>query len=320
MVESVKTHPSIAAAILERGQAAAGRVWLLLRAYDAAGRGWLDVDQVYRLFSAENSAWRLFKTRRRSQQILCQGEGVFWIRDDRGRLWLKGAAKVAAALSVGRLAGDPVDVPTAALLKDLATAKAAMFAAAASVHTTRAGQARPVTRRVLRERTGAAERTQRRYSKAAAITQQTNIAIIPTGDGETLSEARQAAHWRHGRGVFTLRDFRGIHGRRGRNYVAKRLPDSHIVPYGRGRRGRKSKINRELSNLVFLVARPLSAAMRGNCDRPGYDRIFHNSPAAAGAAYNRDCGRDHFWQDSTTAGGVGLWPMLPGQRGGHASY
>lgn len=318
VVESVKTHPAIAAAILERRQAAAGRVWLLLRAHDTAGRGWLDVDQVYQLLTAENSNWRLFKTRRRVQQILLQGEGVFWTRFTT-RIGLRSAAKVAAALGVTCLVGEPVNVPTGDLIKSLQSAKAALFAAAASAHTTRRGRVRLVTRRVLKQRTGASERTQRRYSLAAGIYQQSHIGKIPIGDGETLEEAWQRAHYEYGRGVFIIKDYRGYFGKQGQTQLVRRLPDSHHVPYARARRGRKSKINQALNNLVELVARPKTAAMRGNCEQPVYNRTFYDSPASAGAEYNRDCRTDHYWQQNTTANGIGVWLMLPAQRRGYGN-
>jgi hypothetical protein len=157
----------------------------------------------------------------------------------------------------------------------------------------------------MRERTGAAESTQRGYGKTAGIAQQKHIAIIPAKEGQDFIEAKRAAHWQYGRNVFELKDHRGIQGEPGQMHLARRLPGSYVAPYERARRGRLRKINRRL-DLVNIGA-------RGNGST--YERIFHDTPAAAGAAYNRDPERDHYWRAGMTAGGVGIWAMLPAQRG-----
>ncbi|MDV7395567.1 hypothetical protein RZS08_29535, partial [Arthrospira platensis SPKY1] len=40
----VKLHPSVALGMLRAGQAAAGRLWLLLRCLDTQGRGWVELE------------------------------------------------------------------------------------------------------------------------------------------------------------------------------------------------------------------------------------------------------------------------------------
>jgi hypothetical protein len=289
-------------------------LWLLLRAHDATGRGWVGVEEAIRLFSAAGSTWRLFTTRRRARQILDDGEGVFWIRRPSGlrgdgpeRLWLSGAAKAAAELDVDRLAGDPVDIPINQLTCSIGDVRAAFHAAALTL-----GKGRPMARATIRGLTGTAESTQRGYDKAAGVAQQRHVGIIPAGEGQTLQEAKQAAHWDRGRNVFELTDHQGTFGDPGKTHLARRAPNSYRSPHGRGRRGRTRKINAVLKNLDLVAMRE-----RGNGSGAAFERVYHATPAAAGAAYNRDCGRDHYWLAGTSPGGVGIWPILPAQRRRH---
>jgi hypothetical protein len=123
----VKVYPDIALGILRGERAAAGRVWLLLRHADAAGRGWLALDEVRMALCGKDSQLRLCGWRR-LRQLLAEGEGVFWTRDERDRLWLRGPARVAGALGVGRLRGRPVGMPIAALLGGIGDARAQLYA------------------------------------------------------------------------------------------------------------------------------------------------------------------------------------------------
>ncbi|HMT21745.1 MAG TPA: hypothetical protein PKE20_10975, partial [Promineifilum sp.] len=95
---SVKVFPDLALAMLRTKTAAAGRVWLLLRHADAAGRGRVAVDEATRLLTDDGSPLRVCG-RRQLANLLRAGEGLYWQRDtDRhGAEWLRpaGAARVA---------------------------------------------------------------------------------------------------------------------------------------------------------------------------------------------------------------------------------
>lgn len=112
---AVKVYPGILLAMLDRSLEAAGRVWLLLQYLDEKGSGRITVEAARQQLTASDSELRICSWRNLCG-LLQQGEGIFWQRDDRGRIWLKGAGKVAAALGTGRLQGRPVELPLTALL------------------------------------------------------------------------------------------------------------------------------------------------------------------------------------------------------------
>ena len=149
----IKIYPAIALGILRAERAAAGRLWLLLRHLDVTGRGMVTVAEARAALTTKDSPLRLCG-RRRLRQLIAEGEGVFWAReqgrepaDDRGRqttgdrppttdhrpltserLRLLGPARVAAALGVRRLVGRPVGLPVAALLGSIGDARAQLYA------------------------------------------------------------------------------------------------------------------------------------------------------------------------------------------------
>ena len=179
-------YPSLAAAFMaSKHLAPVGRLWLLLRSWDSAGQGCYTLDQVYRAFSVEGSAWHV-ADRRQVQRLIKAGAGTFWtLRDYHGGryhgLQMTGPAGVAAALGLDRLAGRPVTVPVADLLGGMHSTNAALFAVVVTLRRPRRRGAglRPVTRRTLAGMTGRAASTQRTYSKTARIEAQTNYVILP---------------------------------------------------------------------------------------------------------------------------------------------
>ncbi|HMT20817.1 MAG TPA: hypothetical protein PKE20_06150, partial [Promineifilum sp.] len=149
---SLKLYPDIALGMLREERTAAGRVWLLLRALDAPGRGMVSLDDARAALCGKESPLRLCGWRR-LRQLLAEGEGVFWARE-RGRvddcplptahsplptahcplptihrLRLFGPARVAVALGVRRLVGRPVGLPLSALLGPIGDARAHLYAA-----------------------------------------------------------------------------------------------------------------------------------------------------------------------------------------------
>lgn len=286
------------------GQTAAGRVWLLCHALDTDRRGVLDVGQVYDTLAGKGSPWRI-GGRRRLQQILAAGQGVFWdrnkLKNGRVQLRLYGPARVALALGVFHLAGDPVLVPVTDLLERVHIANAALFAAVITLRNDGDGQGRPVTRATLKRLTGAAHSTQRTYTKTADIRSRPNYVIL---EGAADSETRQAAHWNHGRGVFVFVDHDGRQGGgRRRAYLARPMPNSYDSPLQLAARGRQRKINKRL-NLVTNGA-------LGNAADVDYSKLYHDNPTEAGKAYNRRPSTDHYWRQCEAADGVVMWRYLP---------
>lgn len=93
--------------MLKQHQEAPGRVWLLLRAIDHDGRGWLTVDEARKQLTGKDSPLRCCGWRR-LRQLLREGTGIFWHRDEQDRLWLGGAHRIAYTLDCGRLQGFPL--------------------------------------------------------------------------------------------------------------------------------------------------------------------------------------------------------------------
>jgi hypothetical protein len=297
----VKIYPNLALGMLQEGQAAAGRIWLLLRHLDAQGQGWLRLNQVKETLTGKDSEFRVCG-RRQLRTLLRQGKGIFWQRD-KERLWLKSAAKVALALGVERLRGRPVALPVAILLSGIGAVRAHFYA---SFHSGREGKEEqapgsPISRATLSRLTGVPERSQRLYEQAAGIRVRVNIAV-----GESCTAANfQERAWRHGRGTFKFYDHGAKFGRVGQAYVAWRLPNSYLGCHQQRAKGRQKKINRQI-DLVDKWA-------QGN-DLPAKHSLFHHGAAAAAKTYNRDGRTDVYWPDKAgQKRSLKIWFVLPAQ-------
>ena len=295
-------YPRLAAAILQEGQAAAARLWLLMLASDPARRGaYDDLDQVYETFSGAGSAWHV-GGRRRVQQLIKQGGGIFWTRDDRGRLWRHGPARVGRALGLAGAVGAPVYVPVTDLLGGMHSVRAALFAAALSAHDDPIGQV------TLAELTGACPNSQRAYRRSASVEAQPQLRSLP---GPADRPALQEAHWQHGRGVFVFVDHDGRHGQgRGAHILVKRDPNVYAAPLEPARRGRTRKINKRL-HLVTNGARGKGPAV-------DHERFYFHDAAAAGSAYNRARGRRdvaYCLDQGAAAPCVGFWGTISALEG-----
>ncbi|MEW5985028.1 MAG: hypothetical protein AB1791_00175 [Chloroflexota bacterium] len=301
----VKVYPAIALGILGQGQEAAGRVWLLLHHLDAKGQGWLRIDLTQEKLTNKNSNLYICG-RRQLRNLLRQGRGVFW-EQDKERLWIKSAAKVAAALGVERLSGRPVAVPISALLAGIGRVRAHLYASFHSGRTSPQISVRnlgvgPISRATLQHLTHVPERTQRVYEQTAGVTKKANIAI-----GEPYTEEGfQEEAWRHGRATFQFVDHQGQHGQPGRTYVAWRLPNSYTGSHIQQAKGRQKKINRQI-DLVKQAA-------QGN-GRPQVVRLFHPNGAMAGKVFNRNADTDAYWPHSQNQSGRHrLWEIVPARR------
>lgn len=127
--DTIRHYPSIGLAALQVEQVAPYRVWLLCRYLDEQGRGWLSVSDVCQQLTGKESKLRLFGWRR-LRQVWAQGHGLFWEWDKTsGRLWLYGAAAVAANLDVPRLTDRVVALPLSAMMASIGDFKAHLYAA-----------------------------------------------------------------------------------------------------------------------------------------------------------------------------------------------
>lgn len=290
---TITVHPTIAMAILRQHLEAPARVYFLLRVIDSVGRGWLPLEQVREHLTQKELPLRICGWRR-LRQLLKEGEGIFWHRDDQDRLWIKGAHRIAYTLNSGRLQGFPVALPTQALLGGIQGVRAAFYGC---FHGGRDGK--PISRDTLRSVTGLAERTQRVYDQVAKIKRQRNIAI---GEGYSQEKAQERA-WLRGRGIFHFIDTKGLQGKVGREYVAWHLPNSYLTTYQHRSRGSRKRLNRKLNDLLMK-------GITGNTE-VAVEKVFFATGALAVRQYNRDPHQDVYWQpDHSEKSKAGLWHII----------
>jgi len=294
---SLVAHPSILLAALRAGKEAPARVYLLLRAIDRDGRGWLTVDEARARLTGQDSPLRVAGWRR-LRQLLREGEGLFWKRD-RERLWLIGTHKIACKLGLARLQGYSVELPVQALLGGIQAVRATFYAA---FHAGR--ESKPISRATLADLSGVPGRTQLEYDRVARVIRTRHFAV---GDRYTAAAFQERA-WGHGRAVFRFEDARGRQGGPGGKYVAWTLPNSYRADYPRRSGGNRKRLNRKLADLL-----PKGTA--GN-DGPAMEKRFFPNAALAARRYNRHPESDAYWRtEGGTRAGDGLWCVLAGAGG-----
>ncbi len=242
---TIKLYPTLALALLKQEQVVCGRVWLLLRYLDEAGRGWVAPDAVRRVLTDTDSSLYLFGERQ-LRKLLAQGDGLFWQRDE-GHIWLAGLARVAAAVGVEKLAGKPVALPLAVLLGPIGDVRAHLYASfhSSRTKTERTGSASsPISRATLTDLSGVSPRTQQSYEKKAEDCQA--VAVRSARRERSVPRSRRGGM---GRRCFRLPTFAVNRGRPVRLITPGSCPTitlGHMLHLGRGR-GRHH--NRQLADL-----------------------------------------------------------------------
>lgn len=307
LLDTVRAYPSLLAAARRGGRVPHMRLYLLCKALDLNGAGYVSLDQVKQYYTFEHSPYRIFKTTKRLRQILAQGVGVFWERHSDTALWLKSPDKIAAALDVEHIAGAAVALPVWPLLDGHRETAAAFHAA---WHAGRGDDPNPISRATVRKATGACKSSQIAYEELASVQARRNIALVGNATKENLQEAA----WRYGH-VFKFKDHAGRAGRRGWVYLAINLPSTYQSTYSTLPKGRLRRINAALHDLVT------TGRGKGN---DNIQRIYYSDGGAAGDAYNRDPKHDCIYRlgaglKPTAARppkleGVGLWTVIQGQK------
>lgn len=304
-------HPDLAIAMLQHGCEAAGRVWLLLRALDSKGCGWVPVSRAREMLTDHESPLRICGWRQ-MRNLLAQGDGVFWERDDyretKARIWLRAPAKVASTLGVPRMRTKPVNVPIAVLLDGIGAVRAHFYT---SYHSGRDSE-QPIARQTLAKLTGVPRRSQREYEKKAGAKSRQNWAVGSKHDQAELQ--RRAAE--HGHAIFRLDDHQGNFGAAGESYVAWQMPNSYVGPHAPQTSACRKRINRRLADL-------LNEGMMGNGERQvegqtsgdesPSTRYFEHGGAAS-RAYNRRAKNDLYWRAAKAYRRYDVWHILPGQE------
>ena len=294
--EVVPVYPSILTAMLKKRLEPAGRIYLLLYHLDPQGRGWLSAAHARNKLTDKSSPLRVCGWRR-LRQLLHQGEGIFWQRDDQNRIWLRGPHRIAQKLGCDRLEGSRINLPVKTLLGGIQAVRAHFYAAFHSGRRKRT----PLSRERLKGIAGLPERTQRAYDHIAQVNREHNMAIGPRYN--KISAENQG--WIRGRGMFRFVDSQGQQGAPKREYVAWHLPNSYTGPHSIRCKGRQKRINRRLTDLVHK-------GMRGN--RPEQvEKLFWPNGATAGRAYNRNGENDAYWPQSRAGRDACLlWRVLEG--------
>lgn len=308
----ITLFPTLALATLREGHVTSGRLWFLLRHLDRDGRGWIGRSEANKAFTGRASPLR-FCSRRHLARLLADGEGLFWTAD-KERIWVRGQAKVAAALGIERLCGRPVAVPLDIFLARIGDLKAHFYTA---FHSSRAGEREygpPIARETISAVTGVPRRTQRYYERRAGLRVQPNIALGPAASGRkaadeavlsTASAVAQELAWRRGQAYFRLTDRRGQYGHPGQTYHAWRLPNSYRGPHYCLPRSRQRRLNRQLADLC----RKRGTGNSEVAQRPA--RCFFPNGAAAGRAWSRRRAAVAYWPFlSTRQKRCQLWGIL----------
>ncbi len=285
----VKMYPDIGLGMLRREMTAPGRLWLMLRAIDKEGQGNILIDRAKELLVKESSPLRLCG-QRQWRNLLREGDGVFWTRD-REQIWLRSVAKVALALGVERLTGQPVALPVTALLAGIGAFRAQLYTAFHSGRTkesVRGRQVMPIARVTLAGLSGIGVSSQRVYEKETKLKVQANFAV-----GEVATEEnRENRAWAQGQAVFELTDYRGQQGRKGETYLAWQLPNSYLGQHQHRPKGRQKRINRELKDLVMQ-------GMPGNVGEKAEthpEKRYYANGKEAVRGCGRVSGRDLYWR------------------------
>ncbi|MFQ5436007.1 MAG: hypothetical protein ACE5FD_14125, partial [Anaerolineae bacterium] len=244
----VKLYPDIGLGMLRQEMTAPGRLWLILRYLDQQGSGRIRIDIIRQTLTPKSSTLRMCG-KRQLRNLLRDGEGVFWTRD-KEHVWLFSAARVAYALDVERLTGQPVGVSVPALLEGIGSFRAHLYAAFHSgrtKETPHGTQAMPIARDTLAGLSGVGQSSQRTYEARANVKVQANFAV-----GEVAREEnREDRAWSQGQALFELKDYRGEQGKKGKIYLAWQLPNTYIGKHQHRPKGRQKRINRKLKDLVM---------------------------------------------------------------------
>jgi hypothetical protein len=270
---TVRAYPTLLNAATKAKQASAMRVYLLLRAYDEAGRGVIDIGDVRSLLTAKTSPWRVFGWRR-GRQILNAGEGVFWRRTNADTLYLNSPARIIDGLGCGRLRGMPVDLKVKSLVGSMELVRAHFYT---SFESGRPGD-KPLSYAALADITGVSIRSQTTYNKL--LKRKTRSNIVNTGlpyNHENIYALSQ----KYNRSIFCFTDYNGIQtDKAGAKTCAYRIADTRNRIHTQApTKGRTSKNNRKI-NLV----KPTPT--RGNSFKAV--RTIHSDADAASAAYASD--------------------------------
>lgn len=216
VVPSINIFGHLLDRLQQRGQVGEGRVWLLLRFLDRQnGEGRVSVKLARHMLTSKRGSYRCLSWKR-LRQILNQGEGVFWHRDEAGaHIYYHAEARVAQAVGVTQMRGWGVKIPVRDLCQPIKKVRALFYDA---FHSARGdGFQEPITRRILHERGNGDARTQRTYEAVRGVERQAQYASL--GQYNVLAWRQAQAEDSDGSGeriggpAFIFVDYKGLLGK-----------------------------------------------------------------------------------------------------------
>lgn len=294
--EFIAICPDLAIALLKHDLAAPGRLWYLLRYYDWQGRGWVELDEAYRVLTDKTGKLGVCG-KRHLRRLLGKGEGIFWQKEN-GRLWLRSRVRVAKALALTHLSLRPVEIPLSVLTSSIGLFRAHLYT---SFHSAREN-GQPIARITIEKVTGVPRRTQQIYEDVVGVKSRENYAL---GEKAT-AEGFQELAWKKGKAVFLFTDYKGYQGPPGERYVAWQMPNDYIGPHSPSNRGRIRRTNKKL--LADLRRRGA-----GNSKSLVYNRRYFDSGRRSIKAFDKqgvDKSATIFWLERRSTKGGGLWCCL----------
>jgi hypothetical protein len=224
----VRILPQFAAAALKRGEGHRYSTWLMLRAADPAGSGFLTISDAVSLLVE----WRGV-TARHAHRILQGGEGRYW-HVAGGAVFYRRTVRIAEHLGVDRVSRERL--VEARSLGTTSRLRAALYT---TCYATDAGGV-PLTRRKVEELTGVPRSSQRRYENVYGQ-------AIKVGEAHVF-QSHLPDRGRHGGDVpEELRAF-GFYRTKSGDLV-RRHGDIRRSLHGLGGRGTARRLNREFRAL-----------------------------------------------------------------------
>lgn len=236
--DRVKIYPKLAFICQGyKGYGGAFRLYAFVRALDTAGMGKIDRNAARDYIVSLGVSERTF---RRWVKVAVEIGIIREIQKRVGGWWLVYVNMAEAAFKLGaheQIGGRPIFVDA----HELAGREWHIEAWSAYLTTT---QCRPISRRVMRDITGMAECTQRRYERKAGTQKRANYHVFEYLDATHLDGFKEFEHG----GVFVhkLKD--------GRKVIAVRGPNIYLGNYEEiGRKGNSRKVNKRIRQFVSAM-------------------------------------------------------------------
>lgn len=268
--ELIPVYTSLAMALLQAKQIAAGRVWLLLHDHfnRQRGRSVISNDELIALICAPNSPLRLFSSRQ-WHNIRQLGDGRFWDVLEGGQLYIHGIQHVLVTMDCCAVTSKRVYLRRSDLAKSVKSAKRVLYL---SFDATR--KANPISRASKQQVSGIERTTQWRLEKKSTeLKTTTNYELVtPLSD----KAAAEDAAYTHQHASFSFIDHQGKQGPAGTHYLARQMPNSyHIDPSAmpQAAKGRSKKINQRLKTPVNKGS--------GESSSPMIEQQYYSDPKAA---------------------------------------